>query len=245
MLLLRFLPRLRFWYCAFPPHQGYNGPRCAPNGSDCSLRAVQNSFAPTQNPHTALLCGFCVWSAAASGDTVGAGKEGVAVGKEVVGREGLDQHRPGSKTKKPKKPKKGSKELRKIATIATTIMLILALSASAAMAATIVGNPWSETLTGTAQSDTISGKEGGDALIGKGGNDFLYGNRGHDGLYGGPGDDEIQGGPGDDRAEERSVHGGEGADILYGDAGGGAPPPGARHDTPPPGGGPNSALGVG
>jgi Ca2+-binding RTX toxin-like protein len=152
----------------------------------------------------------------------------VAVGKEVVGREGLDQHRPGSKTKK---PKKGSIELRKIVTIATTIMLILALSASAAMAATLVGNPWAETLTGTAESDTISGKEGGDALIGKGGNDFLYGNRGHDGLYGGPGDDEIHGGTGDDRAEERSVHGGEGADILYGGAGGDALYAGPDDDT--------------
>ena len=129
-----------------------------------------------------------MWSAAASGGTVGAGKEGVAVGKEVVGREGLDQHRPGSKTKK---PKKGSIELRKIVTIATTIMLILALSASAAMAATLVGNPWSETLTGTAQSDTISGKGSGDTLIGKGGNDFLYGDAGGDALYAGPGNDTL------------------------------------------------------
>src|SRR5918993_5610517 len=102
MLLLRFLPRLRFWYCAFPPHQGYNGPRCAPNGSDCGLRAVRNSFAPTRFPHSRAVCGFCVWSAAASGGTVGEGKEGVAGGKGGGGGEGIGQHRPGSKTKKPK-----------------------------------------------------------------------------------------------------------------------------------------------
>ncbi|HSK14954.1 MAG TPA: calcium-binding protein [Gaiellaceae bacterium] len=90
---------------------------------------------------------------------------------------------------------------------------------------TLTGSDFADLLVGGGGADTLSGYGGNDTILGGAGGDKLNGQDGDDTMTGGAGADTFNGAGGndtlhaDDGAADVSIHGGQGTDTAYYDAG--------------------------